>query len=150
MNLAGKLLLTSFPGPPEYSSIKDGDRLNTCWLLELDEASFKLALMTPVPEPANFVRDILKRENPNVIMLGLDDDIQKYCSSYKDKEVTVSGYLYHAHTAHHYTPLLMDVTDFHGTKKLYGSREKCSEYSHRPSTALGLSPQDFSALSTAK
>src|SRR3990172_9356693 len=51
--LKGKLIVNSVPGPHEYSSIKDGDREEYCWILELNKYSFKMALKTPVYDPAN-------------------------------------------------------------------------------------------------
>lgn len=109
VTLSGKLTLKLFPGPPEYSSIEDGDRADYCWVLELDRTSFLLALKTPVKELALDLADILKRADANGVMLGIDEEMGSNCSRHKDQQVAVKGSLFHAHTAHHYTPMLMEV-----------------------------------------
>src|SRR3989338_8978075 len=70
--LKGKLILKLFPGPPEYSSIKDGDRKDYCWLLKLDKSSFKIAMTTRVCEPANSKKNIMEHSDPEEISLCLD------------------------------------------------------------------------------
>ena len=109
ITLTGKLGLKQFPGPPEYSSIEDGDRADYCWILELDKASFLLALNTPVKELNLDVKDILKWSNPSEVMLVLDKEKESFCRDLEHQQVCVNGHLFHAHTAHHYTPMLLDV-----------------------------------------
>lgn len=40
VTLSGTWKLKVFPGPPEYSSIENGDREDLCWVLDLDKESF--------------------------------------------------------------------------------------------------------------
>jgi len=109
VTLYGKLILKLFPGPPEYSSIEDGDRADYCWVLQLDNISLALALSTPVAEPASNIKDIMCRPNPREVFLSLDEDMEDFCCAHVDMWVAVEGHLFHAHTAHHYTPILIDV-----------------------------------------
>lgn len=109
ITLTGKLQLKLFPGPPEYSSIDDGDRADYCWVLELDPPSFLLALNTPVDELRLDLSDILRRSNANEVMLTIDEDVRDLCRQCEYRQVAVKGLLFHAHTAHHYTPMLIDV-----------------------------------------
>ena len=107
--LTGKLIFKLYPGPPEYSSIDAGDRADYCWILQLDSRSLDLALTTPVAEPAKNLGDIVSQPNHGEVFLALDEDMENFCHELKDQQITVEGHLFHAHTVHHYTPILMDV-----------------------------------------
>ncbi|MGE5196791.1 MAG: DUF4431 domain-containing protein [Anaerolineae bacterium] len=109
VTLKGKLVLKLFPGPPEYSSIEDGDRADYCWILQLDSLSLHRALITPVAEPANSSVDIMNRSNHGEVLLAIDRDMENFCYEHQDQQVIAEGHLFHAHTAHHYTAILMDV-----------------------------------------
>jgi hypothetical protein len=111
VSLKGCLTLKLFPGPPEYSSIEDGDREDYCWILKLDEASFLTAITTPVAEPANDLNRIVKRLHPDEVMLVLDEHLEEFCQKYQNCEIESLGYLFHAHTIHHCTPILIDVKE---------------------------------------
>ena len=90
--LSGRLILKRFCGPPEYSSIEDGDRIDDCWVLQLDKGSL----------------DILESVADQVL-LALDEDMNVFCLDHANDGVVVEGFIFHAHTAHHYTPILIDV-----------------------------------------
>jgi len=107
--LRGQLVLKLFAGPPEYTSIEGGDRADYCLMLKLDKTSFNIAITTPVPEPADDLSHILEWSNHDEIDLLVDEDMQDYLYKNINKFIAVEGYLFHAHTAHHYTPILMDV-----------------------------------------
>lgn len=109
ITLTGKLRLRLFPGPPEYSSIEEGDRADHCWIVELDDPSFLLALNVPDNELSLDLCDILMRKDAYILMLCLNDGHVSLCQQYKDQNVAVRGNLFHAHTAHHYTPMLLDL-----------------------------------------
>jgi len=109
ISLKGKLILKLFPGPPEYSSIEGGDRADYCWVLQLDSLSLHLALTTPVAEPASTLADLKNRSNHGEVILALDEDLENFCKEHRDQPITVEGQLFHAHTAHHYSPMLVDV-----------------------------------------
>ena len=55
------------------------------------------------------LRDILKRSKPHTVMLTIDEQMESICQQLKQQDVIVKGHLFHAHTIHHYTPLLLDV-----------------------------------------
>ena len=109
--MKGKLILKLFPGPPEYSSIESGDRADYCWVLKLDEVSFLKAITTPVAEPADTLDNIKKRLHPDEILLVLDEYGENFCQQHQNQEILGVGHLFHAHTIHHYTPILMDVKE---------------------------------------
>ena len=119
VTLKGKLILKLFPGPPEYSSIEDGDRPDYCWILKLDQASFLKAITTPVAEPANTLDNLNKRSHADEILLVLEEYMENFCQRYQGQEIVSVGHLFHAHTIHHYTPILIDVKELKvcGTNK---------------------------------
>jgi hypothetical protein len=120
--LKGKLIVKLVPGPPEYSSIKDGDSEEYCWILKLDKSSFKITLKTPVYEPANSLKNIMKHSKPNQISLCLDVKEKKNCQEYINQDIECEGYLFHAHNIHHRTPILMDVRKIYKNGTLVGQR----------------------------
>ena len=107
--LSGILHLKLFPGPPEYGSIEDGDEADYVWIVKLDDPSFLIALNAPETELSLDLVDIVKREDARDLILCVDEDDQKTCEEAQGQEVVVRGILFHRHTAHHYTPLLMDL-----------------------------------------
>jgi|GEM_PF-6268706 hypothetical protein len=109
ITLRGKLRLKLFPGPPEYGSIEEGDEADYVWIVELDEPSFLIALNAPENELSLDLADIVKRKDAHDLILCLDGNLERTCEEYKDQDVIVRGILFHAHTAHHYTPLLIDL-----------------------------------------
>lgn len=109
VTLKGKLILRLFPGPPEYSSIEKGDRADYCWMLHVNEEFFKIATTTPVPEPCSDLKSIMEWSNHDEIYLSLEENMIDFCCDHESREITVQGYLFHAHTAHHHSPILMDV-----------------------------------------
>lgn len=105
--LTGKLRLKFFPDSSEASIFEDGG--SYCWILELDRPSFLMAITTPVTELALDLEDIVRQSNANLVTLGCGQDLDALCQPYENKNVIVEGYLFHAHTAHHPTPLLLDL-----------------------------------------
>ena len=111
ITLRGKLRLKLFPGPPEYGSIEEGDQADYVWIVELDDPSFLLALNAPENELSLDLADIVEREDAHDLILCVNENLERSCEEYKDQDVIVRGILFHAHTAHHYTPLLIDLKD---------------------------------------
>jgi len=103
VSLSGKLSSKVVPGRPNYSSIRKGDQKEMLILVTLTQP-----ICTTGNDPAGIdvpekgLRDIQlaisKAENWPVIrrLIG--------------KRVTVSGTLFHAHTGHHRTKVLLDVS----------------------------------------
>lgn len=109
ITLKGKLILRLFPGPPEYTSIEKGDRADYCWMLHVNEEFFKIATAIPVPEPCSDLKSIMEWSNHDEIYLSLEENMIDFCCDHESNEITVQGYLFHAHTSHHYSPILMNV-----------------------------------------
>lgn len=103
ITLRGKLKLKEFPDSIEYD-----DRTNY-WIVELDAPSFLLALNEPENELSLDLSEILKRKNASDLTLCFDQNQLEFFQQFQDRGVTVTGNLFHAHTAHHYTPLLLSL-----------------------------------------
>lgn len=112
ISLRGKLTLRLYPGPPEYSSVENGDYPGYCWFLQMDHSSFQIAFTTLLPGLALSSADIMSRPNWYEVQLGCSPSDDFNCENV-NKEVVVEGYLFHAHTGHHHAPFLMDVLRIH-------------------------------------
>jgi hypothetical protein len=100
LSLTGTISRKTFPGPPNYESIKKGDKPETYWVLHLDK---------PICTTASGDNDAEKDVTDLQLILT-----QKQYALYKNfvggkAPVTVIGKLSHAITGHHHTPVLMEV-----------------------------------------
>jgi len=103
VSITGKLSSRVVPGPPNYSSIRKGDQKETMILLTLTEP-----ICTTGNDPAGI--DV-PEEGIRELQLAISKDedwpaIRRLIG----KRATVSGTLFHAHTGHHRTKVLMDVS----------------------------------------
>jgi hypothetical protein len=103
VTLEGTLVRRTFPGPPNYESIRKGDRPETAWILELG------APVCVYPDSAE--PDI----NPGVdgvrsvqLVFSGQVEIQEHHQLW-GKEVIVKGTPYGVHTGHHHTPVLLTM-----------------------------------------
>lgn len=102
VKVVGVLTPKTFPGPPNYESIRKGDRAETDWLVELH---------SPVCVAEDKADPDLNPSQDRVIEMQLVLDPSAY-KTYKrliGKDVIVSGTLFGAHTGHHHTPVLVTV-----------------------------------------
>ncbi len=102
VRLTGTISKKTFPGPPNYKSIRKGDQPETYWVLHL-------------PSPV-----CTKASGDNEAEGGVTDLqlilTRKQYALYKKfvgrhARVTVRGKLSHAITGHHHTPVLMEVVN---------------------------------------
>jgi hypothetical protein len=101
--ISGVISEKDFPGPPNYESIARGDLREAVWILLLDN---------PICVNQNIGDDLSEAEN-NVTEIQLALDSEKY-ENYRNlvhKPVVVKGALFHSHTGHHRTRVLITVTD---------------------------------------
>ncbi len=101
VRLKGTIVRKTFPGPPEYESIEQGDAPETFWILNL---------LKPVCVVADEEDDMNETEKDvRAIHLVLDDKQYKKYRHLVSKKVVATGTLYHSHTIHHRTKVLMEV-----------------------------------------
>ena len=107
VSLTGTLRSQVFPGPPNYESIKRGDRKETAIILTLVART-----CTTGNDPQGLdVPEIGIRE----MQLVITKDAQwKTVRRLMGKRAIVTGTLFHAHTGHHRTKVLVDVAIIRG------------------------------------
>jgi len=103
VTLTGRLSSHVFPGPPNYESIKRGDRKETAIILTLAAPICVEGSEDPTDAPENNVRDLQLVINKPADWKVVDGRL--------GKRVTVAGHLFHATTGHHRTKVLIDVTN---------------------------------------
>ncbi len=104
VSLTGVLRSQVFPGPPNYESIKRGDRKETAIILTLAGKT-----CTTGNEGDDLdVSEAGIREVQLVVMKNADWKIVRRLMG---KRAKVTGTLFHAHTGHHRTKVLIDVTN---------------------------------------
>ena len=103
VTLHGTIERQSFPGPPNYESVKDGDALEIYWFLRLDQPLCVVGTDDPYnPAQAEVERVQLVFKGP---------DAYKRYRALMGRKAIATGTLYGAQTAHHKTPLLISVVD---------------------------------------
>jgi hypothetical protein len=104
VNLAGRISRRTFPGPPNYQSIRRGDRPETSWVLHLSQPVCVTGNTNEFNEAERRVTDL---------QLILEPEEYKRFSKFvgTKRSVIVSGMLTHAQTGHHHTSVLMDVSN---------------------------------------
>ena len=104
VSLTGKLQSKIFAGPPNYESIKRGDR---------KERAIIVTLISPICTSSSN-SDSFDTPEANIRAVQL---VVRESSHWKTVErrlgrpVIVTGALFHGHTGHHRTKVLIDVTD---------------------------------------
>ena len=101
VRLIGTIVEKTFPGPPEFESIEKGDRPEAHWILKL---------IRPVcvnGDPKSEL-NVETEKKVNAVQLIIYGDEGRY-KHFLSRKVIATGTLFHAHTGHHYTKVLMEV-----------------------------------------
>jgi hypothetical protein len=102
--IIGRIISRTFPGPPEYESIKRGDEPDTYWFL---------ALPRPVCVDGGDPEEVLiDRPQHGIRRIQLVFSSEHAYVKYKHllgKRVVATGMLYGSFTIHHKTPVLLEV-----------------------------------------
>jgi hypothetical protein len=102
VTLHGILVRRTFPGPPNYESVRKGDSAETYWFVKLD---MPICVSQDRSEPdLNPAQKDIRR-----VQLVIEPDAYKKYKTLLDKKVVVTGTLFGAHTGHHHTPVLLTV-----------------------------------------
>ena len=101
ITLVGTLRRETHAGPPNYESVRRGDKPETIWVLRLSK-----------PICVKGFDDINVREdNQREVQLVLEpEQFEKY-RRLIGQRVTVMGKLFHAHTGHHHKQLLLSTAE---------------------------------------
>src|SRR5688500_18092266 len=103
ITLTGTLRSQVFPGPPNYESIKRGDR---------KERAIILILTTPVCTTSHEPPQGLDEAEKNVREIQLVVTKSAHWKTVErrlTKRVVITGTLFHSHTGHHRTKVLINV-----------------------------------------
>ena len=102
VTLSGTLVRKTFPGPPNYESVKKGDRPETGWFLNLPES---VCVNESKTEP-----DLNpKQSGIHEIQLVLQPEQYQQHKGMVGRKVLATGTLFGEHTGHHHTPVLLRV-----------------------------------------
>jgi hypothetical protein len=102
VKIAGTLGRKTVPGPPNYESVRNGDRPETYWFVQL---SRPVCVGEDEKEP-----DLNPAKNDvGSIQLVLAPDAYAAYKELVGKRVVASGTLFGAITGHHHTPVLLTV-----------------------------------------
>lgn len=100
VQLIGTINRLTFPGPPNYESIRQGDKPETYWVLHLPD--FVCTQPSADNDGEYKVTDL---------QLILTRKQYALYRKFLGRRVNVTGKISHAITGHHHTPVLMEVTD---------------------------------------
>lgn len=108
VELQGTLELRTYPGPPNYESIQQGDKPEQCYYLKL----FQPIDVKPALNFESLINDMVEKD-VNLIQLSIEKDnlfllLRKIGIN---KKIKLKGKLFHRHTGHHHTEVLMTVND---------------------------------------
>lgn len=102
VTLSGTLVRKTFPGPPNYESVKTGDKPETSWFLDLPE---RVCVNEDKSEP-----DLNpKQSGIHEIQLVIQPEQYQQHKGMVGRKVLATGTLFGEHTGHHHTPVLLTV-----------------------------------------
>ncbi|MBI5409102.1 MAG: DUF4431 domain-containing protein [Nitrospirae bacterium] len=108
ITLNGVIESKIFPGPPEFESIEKGDRPEIHWILKLSKP------VCVSGDPKNEINTETERDIKEIQLIIQEDD-GRYMHLLS-RRVVVTGTLFHAHTGHHRTVVLMEVISMNLSK----------------------------------
>jgi len=105
VELVGKLEIQTFPGPPGYQSVKNGDQTERGWFLRLSE---------PITIVANSPSTDLgwqTEKNVKILHMVIDWDHIKAKDLVVGGLVRVRGKLFNRQNGHHHTRVLVEASE---------------------------------------
>jgi hypothetical protein len=104
VELRGTIIRKTFPGPPDYGSLRGGDRPEVYWLVVLSRpVCVDQDKTDPDLNPA-------QKDVRSIQLVFNDAAIYKTQKDLVGKSVVAKGTLFGAHTGHHHTPVLLTVS----------------------------------------
>jgi hypothetical protein len=108
--LTGTIKSETFPGLPNYDSIKKGDEPETYWILVTHKPYCGQG------EDFSNPGQMITEKNQSRFQLVLTPEQYKQWKGLLHNKIVVKGSIFIAHTGHHHTPLLIEVTDIKPVK----------------------------------
>ena len=106
VTLTGILGTRIYPGPPNYESIKSGDRAERIWHVKLKRPFTVVGDLDPTSqnEKETGIREIQ--------LIVISDKLGENLRKHMGATILFRGTLTHAITGHHHLPILMEVKSF--------------------------------------
>ena len=104
VGLVGTLELQTFPGRPNYESIKEGDEIETQWYLRL-ESPIDLE-SNPNDKSGNWEPE----KDVTIVQLVIDD--KDWPKRGIGKRIRATGSLFHRWSGHHHARVLFSIDEF--------------------------------------
>jgi hypothetical protein len=101
--LTGTIIRKTFPGSPNYESVRLGDRSETVWLLVLPKS---ICIDRDKDDPD---LNVAQKDVGQLQLVFLDPTLYQKYAGLVGKRALATGTLYGAHTGHHHTPVLLTV-----------------------------------------
>ena len=102
----GMISRETFPGPPNYQSIDDGDKPETVWILTIDSAN----CVVGESMEGGKQYEVAKATSRFQLVFSAGSDYERY-KALVERRVKVVGQLFAGHTGHHHTKALIDVKE---------------------------------------
>lgn len=123
VELTGALDEQTFPGPPNYYSIKDGDEIEGCYYFKLDQPIDVRATKDSAPavnsDPEKNVKVV------QLAILGTDEKLWKIFRKIGvGGRAKIKGTLFHRWTGHHHARVLLSVTEVEPLNKVSKKAKK--------------------------
>jgi hypothetical protein len=112
VTISGKLHLEIVNNDSELGEIENGGYPIYCWMIKLDPQSFEIVCNTPVRACFQTPKSIRASKKGDELWLTGDFDLEWLCE-HINQTVSVQGYLWHAHNAHHLTPVMLNTNPFY-------------------------------------
>lgn len=104
VSLEGRISRETFPGPPNYQSIDDGDQPETTWILTVLTSHCVVAESMEDGSPYEVAKSTTR------FQLAFEDaSLFKTHKDLVEHQAIVSGQLFVGHTGHHHTKALISV-----------------------------------------
>lgn len=104
--LSGTLVRKTFPGPPNFESVENGDRAETGYYLQLNPGICTRAAGNDDAGDHDGIKEI------QLVLSGAQYDALR---PKLGARVTLTGSLFEAHSGHHHTPVLLMVREKAGS-----------------------------------
>ena len=109
VTLEGRISRETFPGPPNYESIDDGDQPETTWILTVTAPNCVVAESMDDGTPYEVTKSTTRFQ----LVLADAKEFEGYKSLVENRAV-IGGQLFVGHTGHHHTKALISVKEIKG------------------------------------
>ncbi len=102
ISLKGKIEIQTFPGPPNYESIKNGDSIEKCWFLKLEKPIDVLSISKEERDRDDPVFNV------KIVQIAIQNDLL-WSKIKKGEKVRLKGTLYSRQNGHHHSRVLINA-----------------------------------------